>query len=139
MTDSKDLLLNGANGATPDYMQGVGDQEEFGGGMDGTGYPRLAFKLARFRLRQGEEEIVMPANSLDIIILRDYPAISRIYFGKGFDGSDDDNRPNCASADGERPISTIAEPQNNICSTCPQNQKGSSIKDDGRKTRACSF
>jgi len=139
MTEKKDLLLNGANGATPDYMQGVGD-EDFGGGMDGTGYPRLAFKLARFRLRQGEDEIVLPSNSIEVIILKDYPAISRIYFDSRFDSSgEDDNRPACASADGEHPISTIAEPQNNICATCPQNQKGSRITEDGGKARACGF
>lgn len=134
-----DKLLNGAAGAVPDYMQGVGSEQEFGGGMDGGSFPRLAFKGNRFRLRQGDDEIVLPDNSLETIILKDYPHISRIYFDTRYSGSGENERPSCASADGEFPLSNIAVPQNNNCALCPQNQKGSVITDDGRKSRACGF
>ncbi len=137
MTESNDLLMNGANGAVPDYMKGVGE-EDFGGGMDGGSYPRLAFKGSRFRLRQGDEEIVLEDNTIETIILRDFPAVSRIFFGEAYD-PEGDGKPACASADGEHPVSTLATPQSNNCATCPQNQKGSAITDDGRKSRACGF
>lgn len=137
MTDDT-LLMNGANGATPSYMSGVGDDSAFGEGMDGGGFPRLAFKGGRFRLRQGDEEIVMDSTKLQVIILKDFPAISRIFFAGAYD-PDGDGKPACASADGEVPISTIASPQHKNCAMCPQNEKGSVITDDGRKSRACSF
>lgn len=132
-------ILNGANApAQPDYMSGVGDQDEFGQGMDGGGFPRLAFKGSRFRLRQGEDETVLEETKLDVIVLRDYPAISRLFFQDGYD-SDGGSRPSCASADGEAPIASAAYPQSNTCATCKQNEKGSAVTDDGRKSRACSF
>jgi len=138
MTENNDLLMNGANGAAPSYMAGVGEDQAFGEGMDGNAFPRLAFKGSRFRLRQGDEEIVMKETSIEVIILKDFPAISRVYFAGAYD-PDGDGKPACASADGEFPLSTIAAPQGKNCATCTQNEKGSVITDDGRKTRACSF
>jgi len=133
-----DKLLTGVQGAAPSYMAGVGDEQDFGGGMDGNAYPRLAFKGSRFRLRNGDDEIVMKETELDVIILRDYPHISRIFFEDGYD-AEGGSRPSCGSADGEHPLSTIPVPQANACATCPQNEKGSNITDDGKKTRACGF
>jgi len=138
MTENNDLLMNGANGAAPSYMAGVGEDQAFGEGMDGNAFPRLAFKGSRFRLRQGDEEIVMKETSIEVIILKDFPAISRVYFAGAYD-PDGDGKPACASADGEFPIASIATPQGKNCATCPQNEKGSVITDDGRKSRACSF
>ena len=132
-------LLNGAQGAPiPDYMKGVAEEATFGAGMDGDSFPRLVFKGSRFRLRQGDEETVLKETELEVVILQDFPAISRIFFDSGYD-PEGGGRPVCASADGEAPLPNASAPQATTCATCPQNQKGSAITDDGRKSRACSF
>lgn len=135
MTDQ----LMGGNAPTPDYMAGVGADTDFGGGMDGNLYPRLAFKSGRFRIRNGEDEIVLKSTEIDVIILKDYPHISRLFFGSGYDPDGENGRPTCASADGVNPLPTVPNPQNGLCATCPQNEKGSNITDDGKKSRACGF
>ena len=135
MTDN----LMGGKAPVPAYMAGVGTDTDFGGGMDGNMYPRLAFKGGRFRIRNGEDEIVIKEVELDVVILKDYPHISRIFFDSSYDPDEGGGRPACASADGVNPLSTIPAPQNGLCATCPQNEKGSNITDDGKKSRACGF
>ena len=137
MTD--DNPMNGAGSQVPDYMQGVGDGMQFGEGMDGEGFPRLAFKGSRFRLRQGGEETVLPETELDVIILKDHPAVSRLYYKQGATGEGEDNRPLCASSDGVLPLASVPNPPSDECKSCPMNEKGSAFTDDGRKARACGF
>jgi hypothetical protein len=109
------------------------------GDLGGASFPRLTFKSNRFRVIVGEEETVLEETRLNTILLDAYPKVSRIFFKGSYGDDGADTRPTCASADGEVPLPTVAEPQSNRCSTCPQNEKGSSVGDDGGKRRACSF
>lgn len=136
MTDDK--LLNGAAGAKPSFLKETEKEVAFGEGMEGASFPRLVFKGSRFRLRQGGEETVLPETELDVVILHDYPAISRILYPSGYKQGEEAN-PVCASADGVKPLANTPEPQHPTCSGCPMDAVGSATTDDGRKSRACSF
>ena len=136
MTDDK--LMNGANGAKPSFLKETEKEVAFGEGMEGASFPRLVFKGSRFRLRQGGEETVLPETELDVVILHDYPAISRILYPTGYKQGEEAN-PICASADGVTPLANTPEPQHPTCSGCPMDAVGSATTDDGRKSRACSF
>jgi hypothetical protein len=46
--------------------------------------------------------------------------------------------PDCWSNDGERPDESVEKPVAKSCKTCPYNQFGSRITDDGKKAKMCS-
>jgi len=136
----QDLLIPGQqNLATvPDYAMAPEEGGNLLGDLGGAGYTRLTFKGNRFRVKSGEEEVVLDETKLKVIMLNAYPKVSRIFYAGGYDETAE-NRPLCASADGEHPLPSVEVSQAAKCNLCPQNQKGSAIGDDGGKRRACSF
>lgn len=83
--------------------------------------------------RPGEED---PASSINVIILKQNPADSKVYYkGNYTEGSDE--KPLCYSNNGVSPEADSVEPQSNKCSVCPHNQWGSRISDNGGKGKAC--
>jgi hypothetical protein len=135
---SNDLIMGtaGAIANVPSYAQG----ESGLGDLGGESFPRLTFKGSRFRVTKGGDEQVLADNELDVVILAANPTVSRIYYAGRYDeASGTGERPVCASADGETPLVSVSAPQSNACMSCPQNEKGSSIGDDGGKRKACSY
>jgi len=119
----------------PSYAQGDSGLGDLGG----ESFPRLTFKGSRFRVKKGADEQVLEDFALDVIILKANPTVSRVYYEGAYSEDSTGQRPACASADGEVPLPTVSQPQSNACATCPMNEKGSQISDDGGKRKACSY
>ena len=119
----------------PAYAQGDSGLGDLGG----ESFPRLTFKGSRFRVKKGSDEQVLEDFALDVVILAANPTVSRVYYEGTYSEDSTGQRPVCASADGEVPLPTVSQPQSNACATCPMNEKGSQISDDGGKRKACSY
>jgi len=131
-------LITGKAGAVaniPSYAQGASGLGDLGG----ESFPRLTFKGSRFRVAKGGDEEVLEVTRLKIIVLAANPTVSRIYYKGSYNEDSTGERPTCASADGVVPLESVSDKQNDVCATCPQNQKGSAISDDGGKRKACSY
>jgi len=109
----------------------------------------LGFAVVTYRgkiwrlVYQGDEDIVrdparpeQPAASIEIVIIGASEAISKQFYAKPYtEGSD--QAPDCYSLDGVKPEAQAPQKQNALCATCPQNQWGSRITDDGRRAKRC--
>ena len=105
----------------------------------GTGFNRIGLKGSRFRLIiNGQEELVVEDNHLDVIIVGASPGVSRLFYQKVWDGETKE-APTCYSPDGIAPPLNLPTRQADKCQTCPQNQIGSRVSEGGRRTRACGF
>jgi hypothetical protein len=103
-----------------------------GGGMGGK---RISIKGGVFRLfADGKEVAAIPDRHLDVVIVNAAATIARTFYAGTFvEGQT--TAPACWSPDGVKPAPEVAEPQSDICASCPQNVKGSGQGD----TRACRF
>lgn len=108
----------------------------------GGGFPVISIKGKVFHIVRGDtRELVEreggdPASSIEVVILRANPALSKTYYAKAFqEGSDE--KPTCYSNNGVAPEADAAEPQSQKCATCPHNQWGSKITEQGSKAKAC--
>ena len=86
------------------------------------------------RNAEGDEE---PVGVLRVIVLDFSQKRGRTYYEGKFD-PENASRPDCWSADGERPDSSIEAPQCATCSNCRMAVKGSKINELGKETTACS-
>ncbi len=100
------------------------------------GYPRIAIKASRWRIRRGEEEFVMQDFFLDVILLAANPAVSKTFYIKQYDPNSNDP-PDCASDDGVTPNPNVPQPQSPYCAGCPRNAWGSKIMPNGKQAKAC--
>ena len=104
-------------------------------GGSGSNTKRISIKGGVFRLVAGGKEIAsVDERHLDVVIVRAAPKVSRIYYAGAYD-ADKIVRPDCWSNDGEKPDTSVKEPQNSTCMGCPQNEAGSG----NGNTRACRF
>lgn len=108
----------------------------------GGGFPVISIKGKAFHIVRGDtRELVTradgdPASSIEVVILRGNPALSKTYYAQGFvEGSED--KPTCYSNNGVAPEADAAEPQSTKCAVCPHNQWGSKITDQGSKAKRC--
>jgi len=142
MSSNLVTLFGGSNALTiPDYLKDLTGSatQQLLGGLGGEGRNRIGLKGNRFRLIQSGQEIAVKDEPyLDVIILGANAAISRTFYMGKFDPAVK-AAPDCFSPDGVAPAKTAAKPQSSKCATCPQNEKGSKIFDNGTKGRACSF
>lgn len=122
-------------------------QEQAGdltGGVS-VGFPVLSIKGKAFHIKQGGEATLVenpndpgePATSLNVILLKANPHISKVYYENGY-VEGEDSKPTCYSNNGVAPEDDSEEKQSNRCATCPKNQWGSRITDNGKKGKACS-
>jgi hypothetical protein len=124
--------LFGGNGAS-DLSGGVG-----------SGFPILSIKGKVWKVVRGKDggQIVTnedgdPRSSIEVVILKANPHLSKVYYAKGYvEGSDE--KPSCYSNDGIAPAADAVEPQSKKCATCKWNQWGSKITESGSKAKACS-
>lgn len=83
---------------------------------------------------EGDEE---PVGLLRVIILDFAQKRGRTFYDGPFD-PETAKRPDCWTADGETPDSSVEAPQCASCSSCPMSVKGSKINELGKETTACS-
>lgn len=75
-----------------------------------------------------------PAQYIDVVLVSANAHLNKTYYATTFN-DDAAERPDCWSDDGVKPSG--ANPVHSICATCPKNQFGSRISDNGSKGKAC--
>lgn len=141
MTDM--TIFNG--GALPAHIAnafGADAVDDLSSGVR-AGYPILSYKGKTWHLVQGGARTLIanadgdPRLSLELVILKSNPAISKIYYEGGYvEGSTD--KPTCYSTGGVVPEADSEARQAEKCAICPHNQWGSRISENGAKGKACS-
>lgn len=112
----------------------------------GTGFPVMSIKGKNFTVvRDGErtvltkevdgETIAVP--SIEVVLVKANKGTSKVFYAKGYDEKAEAQKPDCFSNEGTKPDPSVAEPQAKSCATCPHNQWGSKIGDNGNKGKAC--
>ncbi len=112
--------------------------------VGGGGYPVLSIKGKTWTVVRGKDDRTVirndegdPRSSIEVVIVKANPSISKVYYAKGFvEGSDE--KPACYSNDGTAPAADAEDPQAKKCAICPKNQWGSKISENGSKVKACS-
>lgn len=112
----------------------------------GTGFPVMSIKGKNFTVvRDGErttltkevdgERIAVP--SIEVVLVKANKGNSKVFYAKGYQEGSEATKPDCFSNTGDRPDPAVASPQSKSCATCPHNQWGSKIGDNGGKGKAC--
>lgn len=109
-----------------------------GGLTSGQSFPRISIKGARFRIVEGDTETVLDSTNLDVVIVGANPRLSKTWYAKQWDANAEATGPDCFSLDGVSPDPEAADPQNDLCASCPQNAWGSKITPTGQQVKACS-
>ena len=104
----------------------------------GQSFPKISIKSSRFRIKEGDTETVLESTSLDVVVVGANPRLSKTYYEKPWDPNDEPTGPDCFSLDGIGPDASIADPQNDLCASCPMNAWGSKISATGQQIKACS-
>lgn len=104
-------------------------------GGAGGGGKRISIKGGVFRLISGGKEVAsIEDRHLDVVIVNAAPKVSRVWYGKAYDGSTT-VAPDCWSNDGEKPDASAENKQAATCADCPKNIAGSGQGN----SRACRF
>ena len=103
---------------------------------EGVSLPRISTRAGRFRLVEGGVESTVGTN-LDVIIVGVNPKVSKIFYGRAFDQSAENQKPDCFSNDGVRPHASVTSPVADSCASCPHNVLGSKILPSGAKSKMC--
>jgi hypothetical protein len=120
----------------PDYLKEVELDEVTKALAGGGNSKRISLRGGVFRMVVGGEEVAKNENrSMNVVIVNAAKEVSRTFYAKAYNPSQDATAPDCWSADGQKPDASIEEPQHHNCAECPQNIKGSGQGD----TRACRF
>lgn len=109
-------------------------------GLGGSAVPYISIKDDRFAfVDEGGERTPHPTFTLKVIIIGSNQGVSRVYWGRPFDGVENDEPPKCWSDNQIGPSSMSPEPQHLTCSGCPKAQWGSAVSNmTGKGIPACS-
>ena len=109
-----------------------------GGLSAGQSFPRISIKGSRFRIKEGDTETVLDSTTLDVVIVGANPRLSKTWYAKTWTPDSEPSSPDCFSLDGIGPDPESADPQNDLCASCPQNAWGSKVTPMGQQIKACS-
>lgn len=104
----------------------------------GVSVPRISIKGSRFRIIEDGAELVLNTLETDVIIVGANPHLTKMWYAKKWNPDDEPAAPDCFSHNGIRPDVEAENPQATLCASCPKNQWGSSLADNGQKLKACS-
>ena len=105
-------------------------------------FPVISFRGKVWRVMAGGEEKIVqnadgdPVASMKFVIVKASPNVSKLFYEKKY-AEGDDNPPDCYSTDGVKPDPDAPKKQSPSCASCPMNQFGSRITEDGKKAKAC--
>lgn len=142
---AKDLtIFGGDNFVVPDYLSAFMDEESNIGSVQTVPTLTYAGKVwvtsvdgEKKRLeRPNAEGDMEPVSVLRVVILDGQIKRGRDYYDGPFDPNSPKS-PDCWSIDGEKPHSSVKNPQCSSCGKCPQSIKGSKMGEDGREGVAC--
>lgn len=128
----------------PAALAALGGDDEWGSGQV-SGFPVISLEGKRFTIVRGDvSELVMnpsdpdePAGSIEVVIIRTHKGTAKTYYEKKYSPGSNE-KPDCYSNDGVEPAADARLPQSKKCATCPHNQWGSRISDEGKKGKSCS-
>lgn len=128
----------------PAHLQGkVKTTNVFAAAVTTGGFPVVSIKGKVFHVQRGDERTLItkgedgePAASLEAVIVAVNPNKSKVFYDSGYEEGSV-AKPTCYSNDGLSPAADAEEPQSKKCATCPHNQWGSRITDNGGKGKAC--
>jgi hypothetical protein len=103
---------------------------------EGISIPRISIRAGRYRLNEEGVETTVGV-TLDTIIVGANSRVSKVFYGKAFDASAENVRPDCWSNDGLKADASIEAPVHTGCSDCPNNVLGSKILPSGAKSKMC--
>lgn len=113
--------------------------QSLGGGIGGgEAIPRISIKGSRFRIVEGSTETVLDTTTIDVVVVGANPRLSKTWYAKAWTPESEPSSPDCFSMDGVSPDASSAEPQNDLCASCPQNAWGSKVTPQGKQIKACS-
>ena len=132
---------------TGEMAELLGDQLGMGGDLSAgvsVGFPVLSIKGKVFHIREGGESDLVtapgddeaPATSLEIVLIKANPHVSKVYYDAGYEEGAD-AAPTCYSNDGVVPAEDSEDKQCKTCASCPHNQWGARITESGKKAKAC--
>ena len=106
-------------------------------------FPILGIKGGKWHYRfRGEETILLdaqgrfPTPAVQVVILKAQKELSRTFYQSGYvEGVN--APPDCWSSDGVAPDSSVAQPINPVCATCPCDAWGSGATPAAPKAKAC--
>lgn len=75
-----------------------------------------------------------PRGTIEVVVLKANPNLSKTFYLQGWD-ENNNNPPDCASANGIVPDQGVPHKQSDVCATCPRNAWGSAP--NGGKGKAC--
>lgn len=118
-------------------------------GIKSIAFPTISIKGSKFHVKKdGETRLItdpskpglnLPLMMLEVVVVGWNPNLSKTFYEGEYDEQKHGEEPDCRSDDSITPDSDIAQPQNNVCSTCKQNQWGSKVsKITGKDVKACS-
>ena len=102
----------------------------------GPSIPRISIRAGRYRLNEDGVETTVGVN-LDTIIVGANNRVSKVFYGRAFDASADNVRPDCWSNDGLKADASVVAPVHTACADCPNNVLGSKILPSGAKSKMC--
>lgn len=110
-----------------------------GGITGGYGIIRYRGKVWAIHYRDIEQQLMRPdgdgpMGSIDIVILKANPALSKTWYENGWD-ENSNSPPDCASANGVTPDQGVPKRQSVTCANCPRNAWGTAP--NGGKGKAC--
>lgn len=109
-----------------------------------SSFARLGIKGKVWSVKYNGQETPMlssdgdPLPSMEFVIVASAAGKSKTWYEKGFN-PDNREAPDCFSNNGVKPDPASKKKQNEICATCPRNQFGSKINEQGvaTKGKAC--
>jgi hypothetical protein len=111
----------------PDYLKKVELDDATKALMGGGGgSKRISLRGGKFRMVvNGEEVMTSNSESLSVVVVNNAKKVSRTFYAGAYNPKAEAAPPDCWSNDGDRPDSSIEQPQHHNCNECPQNIKGS--------------
>ncbi len=128
------------NQPLPAAFQGVDAGDDLSGGITG-GYGMLRIRGKVFTIHYQQQELPLmredgdgPKGSVEVVILKANPHLSKTWYENGWDESST-NPPDCSSANGVVPDAGVPKRQSQACANCPRNQWNTAP--NGGKGKAC--
>jgi hypothetical protein len=139
---STDITISRDFGMPSKVFGGPVGDDELGAGIS-AGLAVMSYKGKVWKVRhRGEEHTLMredgdgPRNSIDVVVVRAAPNLSKIWYEKGYEEGST-APPDCWSSNGMNPDAGSPKRQSPTCATCPRNQRGSRITPSGKPGKEC--
>jgi len=122
------------------FAGAAGAGDDLSGGITG-GYGLIKYRGKVWSIQHhGNTNVLMredgdgPRGSIEVVIVKANAALSKTWYEGGWD-ENNNNPPDCASANGIVPDVGVPKKQSDICATCPKNAWSSAP--NGGKGKAC--